>query len=272
MPAQQVPVQAQHAVASHRHEQQNKSQSQGAKYGPRPGSATFSSTVPGQSALKEGQLNPLAKDSACAPESPFASVADQPHASDPAPDHQQQQDKSEGFGPRPQSASFSSAVPQAVSDSLACLQAATDAADSRMLQLQHDPAKTVAQPVPHANTLLASVPALSNSTGPDSVMLAPGPLSSSPGDAELCVRPASAFAPVAEAAPPAEWQAGAQGEPCREEQPFPMQPDDAQAQVRTHPGTLLWTAGLYQLLYVNPKHVEQCLEDRLAVYMICIVE
>ena len=251
MPAQQVPVQAQQAVASHKHEQQNKSQ--GAKYGPRPGSATFSSSVPGQSALKEGQLNPLGKDSMCAPESPFASVADQPHASDPVPDRQQQQDKSEGFGPRPQSASFSSAVPQAVSDSLACVQAAPDAADSQMLQLQHDPAKTVAQPVPDADMLLASVTALSNSTGPDSVMLAPGPLSSLPGDAELCVRPASAFAPVAEAAPPSEWQAGAQGEPCREEQPFPMQPDDAQAQVRTHLGTFLWTAGAYQLLYVNLK-------------------
>lgn len=177
------------------------------------------------------------------PPSPFASVADQAHAPGVSP-HQQQPQLQHctltGFVPRPQSASFSSAVPDAEPEQHVSAQAATDATQNALLDEQQGLAGsllvTAALTPPTASVGTQQSPA-----GP--------PVTASclaDGDAEgLPMRPALAFAPMAEAAPPTDRQAGARSskEVAPEDKPHdePLiqdhnscgEPGDAYAQVST---------------------------------------
>lgn len=206
------------------------------QWGPRPGSATFSSTVACQASTSHqggvtahpdaGLANAL-----CPPACPFASLAHQPHASD-ARLQQQQHDVPADFGPRPQSASFSSALPHAKPQQHAVAPAVVEAPVSALLQeprLSSEPAALsladgAALPPPalfiidqtdqYGLAAAATVPADACNAGP------------SPG------RPASAFAPVADQAPPADWQAATQVEQGLEDRLL-EQPGNAQVHVRT---------------------------------------
>lgn len=177
------------------------------------------------------------------PPSPFASVADQAQAPGVSP-HQQQPELQHGMltgcGPRPQSASFSSAVPDAEPEQHVSAQAAADATQNALLDEQQGPAGPVAATAAETHPM-ASVSTQQSPAGP--------PLAASclaDGDAEgPTMRPASAFAPMAEAAPPTDWQAGARSskKPAPEDEPYeePLvqnpsfcgEPGDAYAQVST---------------------------------------
>ena len=212
------------------------------RWGPRPGSATFSSSSPGK-AMPVATAPALAARRLSVPPSPFASVADQAHVPDVSSYQQQpqlQHGMLMGLVPRPQSASFSSAVPDAEPEQHVSAQAAADATQNALLDEQQGPAGPVAATAAETHPM-ASV---STQQSPADPPLAASCLAD--GDAEgPTTRPASAFAPMAEAAPPPDWQAGARSgqKPAPEDEPYdePLvqnprfcgEPGDAYAQVST---------------------------------------
>lgn len=193
--------------------------------GPRPGSATFSSTVPLQAGAAEQQKG-LCKAVLNFPRSPFAAVANLLGAPD-GMIGQRQGANTADLAARPQSASFSNKMLQ---------QGAMDAPVSRLALQQH--ASSPAQELPVAN---AAVPAPATSAEDqldDSLAASPTPAlpaaaavqtasaAASEGGAAASValalhgvptgggiddalqdRPASAFAPVAGLPAPVDWQA-----------------------------------------------------------------
>ena len=197
--------------------------------GPRPGSATFSSTVPLQAGAAEQQQG-LGKAVPTPPRSPFAAVANQLSASD-GMTGQRQGGSAADLAARPQSASFSNAMLQ---------QGAMDAPVNKSPPTQQ-PASSPAQQLPTANFAVPAAAASAEDQLDDSLAASPTPTLpaaaakavwtavAAEGDAAASValalddvppgagtdkalqdRPASAFAPVAELPAPVDWQASKQ--------------------------------------------------------------
>ncbi len=230
MAALREPAKQVHADSTgHRHEQQ--AMPAVAKWGPRPGSATFSSASPGKTThtAQEPDSAPiLAGLSLSVPLLHAASPSHQPQAPDAMLDHQQQQQQElpAGVGPRPQSASYSSSLPDGT---LPRPTGAQPAASPH----RHMPAgATPHETLPEAAQKLLPITSVAHQEGLGDVPLAAVPNGESPDGGGLPARPASAFAPVAEEAPPTEWQAGAQAaEPQVQTGPEPV---GAPLQVRLH--------------------------------------
>ena len=204
-----------------------------ANWGPRPGSATFSSSSPGNvtHAVEEPDPAPiLAGLSLSMPPLHTASLAHQPQAPDAMLDHQQQKLPA-GVGPRPQSASYSSALPDGL------LHQPTGAQPAASTHKHMIGGAAPHEVLPEAAQKLLPITAAACEEGLGDLPLAAAPDGDSPdGDSpdgdEAPARPASAFAPVAEEAPPTEWQAGAQvTEPQVHAGPEPV---GAPLQVRLH--------------------------------------
>ncbi|KAA6422185.1 MAG: hypothetical protein FRX49_07936 [Trebouxia sp. A1-2] len=211
-----------------------------ANWGPRPGSATFSSSSPGNvtHAVEEPDPAPiLAGLSLSMPPLHTASLAHQPQAPDAMLDHQQQKLPA-GVGPRPQSASYSSALPDGL------LHQPTGAQPAASTHKHMIGGAAPHEVLPEAAQKLLPITAAACEEGLGDLPLAAAPDGDSPdGDSpdgdEAPARPASAFAPVAEEAPPTEWQAGAQvTEPQVHAGPEPVGAplQDTQAASVTAPG------------------------------------
>ncbi len=230
MAALREPAKQVHADSTgHRHEQQ--AMPAVAKWGPRPGSATFSSASPGKTThtAQEPDSAPiLAGLSLSVPLLHAASPSHQPQAPDAMLDQQQQQQQElpAGVGPRPQSASYSSSLPDGTLPRPTGAQPAAS-------QHRHMPAgATPHETLPEAAQKLLPITSVAHQEGLGDVPLAAVPNGESPDGGGLPARPASAFAPVAEEAPPTEWQAGAQAaEPQVQTGPEPV---GAPLQVRLH--------------------------------------
>ena len=203
-----------------------------AKWGPRPGSATFSSASPGKTthtAQEPDSAPTLAGMSLSMP--PLlhsASLSHQPQAPDTMLDHyqQQQQELPAGVGPRPQSASYSSSLPDGLL--LQAFSAQHAASPHRQMSAGAAPHGTL----PETAQKLSPITSVAHQEDLDDCPLAAAPDSDGPDGDGLPARPASAFAPVAEEAPPPEWQAGAQAtEPQVQTGPEPVGPP---FQVRLH--------------------------------------
>ena len=210
MAALQEPARQVHADGNgHRSEQQ--ALPAVAKWGPRPDSATFSSSSPGNitHAVKEPDSAPtLAGTSLSVRLLHTASLAHQPQAADAMLDQQQQQQQQElpaEFGPRPQSASYSSALPDDMLHQPIGVPPA--ASPHRHVLTGAAPHETL----PEAAEMLPPITSAGHQEGLGDLPLAAASDGDGPdGDGLLEARPASAFAPVADKAPPTEWQAGAQ--------------------------------------------------------------
>ncbi len=223
-PARQVHVDGN----SHRHEQQVLPAV--ARWGPRPGSATFSSASPGKTthAAQEPDSAPtLAGMNLSMPLLHSASLSHQPQASDAMLDQQQQQQEvPAGVGSRPQSASYSSSLPGGLLHQPTGAQPA--ASPHRHMLAGAAPHETL----PEAAQKLSPILSAAHQEGLRDLPLAAAPDSDDADGGGLPARPASAFAPVAEEAPPTEWQAGAQAtEPQVQTGPEPV---GAPLQVRLH--------------------------------------
>lgn len=216
-----------------------------APWGPRPGSATLSSTLPVKPATATQQQAPSQPMQAPA-RSPFASVAQQPHNSHMALDEEQSGSRAAGLGTRPQSASFSNEMLH---------QVARDKPVSELLLEQHSmpaqtfPAAAASSEAAMAEAELGTPP----SAAQPASLTDPRPAAeavSTAGAAEAAVevaavaqddafsveaaegRPSSAFAHVAELDPPGDWQAGRQAEMPRAEQPSCADLNGVDQQVR----------------------------------------
>ena len=209
-------------------------QSNAVSWGPRPASATFSSTMPPHNGTAEKQ-RALSKAVPAPPRSPFASLANQVSASDSMTD-QEHPGSAADLAAWPQSASFSNEMLQ---------QDVMDAPVSRLLLQQH--ASSAAQGLHAAKGFseaatsedqLEDSPAASPTAAPpataaegalsaevpqavaDSVPLPQADLSTGATATEaLLDRPTSAFAAVADLPAPMAWQASKQADPPLEGQP-----------------------------------------------------
>lgn len=225
MAALQEPARQVHGADGSGHRSEQQVLPAVAKWGPRPGSATFSSSAP-------GTTTHTAKEPDSAPALPgmpvlhTASLAQQPQAPGAMLDQQQQQELPAGVGPRPQSASYSSSLAHGLLHQPTGAQPA--ASPHRHMSAGAAPHETL----PEAAQKLLSFTSAAREAGLGDLPLAAAPDSGGPDGGGLPARPASAFAPVAEEAPPTEWQAGAQAtEPQAQTGP---QPVGAPLQVRLH--------------------------------------
>ena len=210
--------------------------------GPRPGSATFSSSSPGHTThtAKQPDSAPVLADMSL-PLLHTASLAQQPQAPDAM--LYQQQELPAGVGPRPQSASYSSSLP----DGALHLPIGAQPAES-----PHKHMLTGAAPhatLPEAAQKLLRITSAAHEEGLGDLPLAAAPDGGGPDGDRLPARPASAFAPVAEEAPPTEWQADAQAtEPQVHAGPEPV---GGSLQVRLHLLLYVCTFGLSILCIAN---------------------
>ena len=201
--------------------------------GPRPGSATFSNTLPLQAGAAEQQKG-TCKAVPNPPRSPFAAVANQLSASDGMIGHRQGGSAAD-LPARPQSASFSNEMLQ---------QGVLDAPVSKLLLQQH--ASLPAQQLPTAKPAVSAAATSAEDQLDDRPAASPTPAlpvlaagmavapeggaaasfarplddvpTESDADKPLEDRPASAFAPVAELPAPVHWQASKQmGSPMAEQ-------------------------------------------------------
>ena len=194
-------------------------------WGPRPGSATFSSTVPRQAGAAEQQQGPSTAVPS-PPRSPFAAVAKQLGTSD-GMTGQRQGGSAADLAARPQSASFSNEMLQ---------QGAVNAPVSKLPLQQH--ASSPAQELPIATSDVPVAATSAQDLLDDSLAASPTPAppaaaaeagwtaaapeggaapsialaqddvpTDSDADKSFQDRPASAFAPVAELPAPVDWQA-----------------------------------------------------------------
>ncbi|KAL0018765.1 hypothetical protein WJX77_004615 [Trebouxia sp. C0004] len=173
-----------------------------AKWGPRPGSATFSSSSPGHTTrrAKEPDSAPTLAGMSLSVPLLHTSLAHQPHAPDAMlGQQQQQQELPVGVGPRPQSASYSSAL---VNDPLHQPTGVQPAASPTRHMLT---GAALHETLPEAAQMLPPIIPAAHQEG-----LGDLPLAAAPDGDGLPARPASAFAPVAVDASPTEWQADAQ--------------------------------------------------------------
>ena len=199
-------------------------------WGPRPGSATFSNTLPLQAGAAEQQKG-TCKAVPNPPRSPFAAVANQLSASDGIIGHKQGGSAAD-LPARPQSASFSNEMLQ---------QGVPDAPVSKLLLQQH--ASLPEQQLPNAKSAVPAAATSAEDQLDDRPAASPSPALSagmavapeggatasfaralddvptgSGADKPLEDRPASAFAPVAELPAPVDWRASKQmGSPMAEQ-------------------------------------------------------
>ena len=138
----------------------------------------------------------------------------------------QQQEVPAGVGSRPQSASYSSSLPGGLLHQPTGAQPA--ASPHRHMLAGAAPHETL----PEAAQKLSPILSAAHQEGLRDLPLAAAPDSDDADGGGLPARPASAFAPVAEEAPPSKWQAGAQAtEPQAQTGPEPV---GAPLQVRLH--------------------------------------
>ena len=203
-----------------------------APWGPRPGSATFSSTLP---------IKPAGANQQQAPSpSPFAFVAQQQHGSDTMLDQEQSGSHASGLCARPQSASFSNEMLQ---------QHATDKPVSKLMLEQHSmpeqtsPAAAASSGAATAQDKLDSPPASPSAAQPASLtaphLAAAAEAASTAFNAEAVAEPAalaedillsgtgaadrrlnSAFAHVADLDLLGDWQSVRRAEAPEAEQPY----------------------------------------------------